>query len=320
MDPILDETSLVSCPVRAASSRIAHLARTLQALDGLGARRVLRCVRDAADRDIGEGRGFRSWCFDKATEKDSGRLIAIRLAAQPFVDGPDGLFAAAEGERAVEATVQGKPVLGAGLAALTEGQLVLLASDTRSAGGFIRVALVFVDDDIDRQESADVLAVAAAAEVATHRAAIVERIDRSIPDGRALLGRLGELFPRLRLGDLARPQIGAMTGNEIVFRQLIRHLRALDAGAQVWVEGKPFEPVAVTFSVESQATLDDGTLGPMRDFPTPAGYEASRWSLHTKLTGGKGARIYFRGVRTAKEAVVLVGYFGDHLPTKKYKT
>lgn len=135
-----------------------------------------------------------------------------------------------------------------------------------------------------------------------------------------LLARLGELFPRLRLGTRAVDQIAALTGSEPVFRQLLRHLRALDASATRWPEGEGFEPGGVTYSVESKATLDDGTLGPMRDFPVPEGFEAERWSLHTKLTGGAGARLYFRAVRTGAEAVVLVGYFGDHLPTVRYRT
>ena len=51
MEPILDETSLVPCPSWRPAARVLGLARTLQALDGLGAPRVLRAVREAADRD-----------------------------------------------------------------------------------------------------------------------------------------------------------------------------------------------------------------------------------------------------------------------------
>jgi len=171
MRTILDETSLVPCPVWSPAARALDLARSLQAFDGLGAPRVLRSVRDAADRDIGNGFGLRIWCFDRATDRDAGRLLATRLASQPFIDGAGGLFAVAEGVRAVEAAVNGASALGAGLAALTDGVV-----------------------------------------------------------------------------------------------------------------------------------------------------DAERWSLHTKLTGGGGPRLYFRAVRPESGAVVLIGYFGDHLPTVKYPT
>lgn len=320
MEPILDETSLVPCPSWRPAARVLGLARTLQALDGLGAPRVLRSVRDAADRDIGDGSGLRRWCFDRATDRDAGRLLATRLASQPFIDGDGGLFAAAEGARAVEAKVSGVSALGAGLAALTDGVIAPLASSSRPAGGTLRVALTYLDEAGERSETIDVPAFASADEVEPQRLMLLERIDRSVADGGALLARLGELFPRLRLGTRAVDQIAALTGSEPVFRQLLRHLRALDVGAIRWPEGEGFAPGGVTYSVESSATLDDGTFGPMRDFPVPEGFEAERWSLHTKLTGGAGARLYFRAVRTGAEAVVLVGYFGDHLPTVRYRT
>lgn len=319
MEPILDETSLVPCTLWRPAARVLRLARTLQALDGLGAPRVLRSVRDAADRDVGDGSGLRRWCFDRATDRDAGRLLATRLASQPFIDGDGGLFAAAEGARAVEAKVNGVSALGAGLAALTDGVLAPLASASRPAGGTLSVALTYLDEAGERSETIDVAAFASTDEIESQRQMLVERIDRSVADGKELIGRLGELFPRLRLGARAVDQIAALSGSEPVFRQLLRHLRALDVGAARWPEGEGFEPDGVTYSVESKSTLDHGTFGPMRDFPVPAGFEAERWSLHTKLTGGAGARLYFRPVRAGAEAVVLAGYFGDHLPTVTYR-
>lgn len=319
MEPILEETCLVPCPTRPAPARILELALALKALDGLGFRRVLRSVKDAADRDIDGGRGLRHWCFDRATSRDAGRLVASRLAAQSFIDGPSGLFAAAEGERAVEARLAGTCVYGAGLAALTDGLLVILASEARPSCEQVRVVLTVLEEVGERTESLEVIAVARASDVESQRALLVERIDRSVQDGKSLAQRMAELFPRVLLGERAREQISALVGTETVFRQLVRHLRALDTGVLRWAKGTVFEPVAVTFSVESKATLDDGTLGPLRDFPVPPGFEAERWSLHTKLTGGAGARLYFRAVRTPERAVVLVGYFGAHLPTVRFR-
>ncbi|HMQ22566.1 MAG TPA: hypothetical protein PKE00_08770 [Planctomycetota bacterium] len=142
-------------------------------------------------------------------------------------------------------------------------------------------------------------------------------MDRAVPNGAAIIERAGELFPRLRFGQNALKPIGAMTGSETVFNQLVRHLRALDEGARTWADGV-YEPLAVSYSVESSATLNHRTDGPMRDFGMPDGFAFERWSLHTKLTGGNSARIYFRPERVDGQALVLVGYFGPHLPTVRH--
>jgi hypothetical protein len=236
------------------------------------------------------------------------------------VDGDGGLFARAEGARAVEARVGTTVVVGLGLAALTAGLVVKLASAAHPEGGRLVVHLTFVDIDGERVEHVDVRSYATAGEVDADRNDLVRRVDGTLASGAGIVRRSAEVFPHLVLGEAAREKIEVLTGSEPVFRQLIRHLRALDAGAARWIDGAAYEPVAVTYSVESKATLEDGSLGPMRDFPTPSGFVSARWSLHTKLTGGNGARLYFRPVRAAGRGVVLVGYFGDHLPTTRYRT
>lgn len=320
MDPILDETSLVPCPLRPPAQRIVALASVLTTLDALGAPRVLRSVRDASDRDLGGGRGLRGWCFDAETPRDAGRFIAARLAAQPFIDGEGGLFASAEGDRIVEARTAEGVVAGVGLAAMTDGVVAVVTREARPVGGARTVEIVFLDEDGERRESVDVPTYALASEVERDRDALVRRVEATLRDGRALLRRASEVFPRLRLGPRAEEQIAVLNGAEPTFHQLVRHLRALDAGAARWAAGSPFEPVAVTYSVESKATLEHGDFGPMRDFATPSGFEHERWSLHTKLTGGSGARLYFRPVRSGDEGLVLVGYFGAHLPTTRFRT
>ena len=315
MEPILDESTLEPCVVRSAPARIEALALTLTELDALGLARVLRSVRSvrtAPDLDLGNGRGLRSWCFDPATPRDAGRLVAARLGKQPYIDGEGGLFSSAEGSRAVEATVCGRQVVGLGLAAMTDGIVVSLTSQRRAAGGSIKVIVAYLYEDEQCEECVEVLTFAAPQEVVAARQTIIQRIDRDVPNGAAIVTRLPELFPRLCLGDLARKQIEALTGKGDGFRQLVRHLRALDESASTW-KGGAYEPKGILFSVESSATLNHGIYGPMRDFPTPAGFAIERWSLHPKLGGG--TRMYFRANRAEGRPVILIGYFGNHLPT-----
>ena len=122
-------------------------------------------------------------------------------------------------------------------------------------------------------------------------------------------------------GEVYIKTITGLVGTEQVFRQLVRHLRALDHGARDWLPGMQYVPgSALSWSCESKATLDHSRYGPMRDFPVPDGFMIERWSYHAKLTGGGGFRLYFRPDRIAGKPVVLVGYFGAHLPSLKYPT
>ena len=326
MVPILDEASLVPCANAAAAPRIGLLAKTLSALDSLGVPRALRSVSDAPDRDLGGGRGLRSWCFDKGTDRDAGRLVALRLGAQPYIDGADGLFSVAEAGRAVDATVGVTTVVGAGFVALTNGLLVLLQGSGWSPAVPISVRLQYLSDDQEWTEDVEVLSVDSVSAVEANNAAIVRKLDESVPDGTALAGRLYELFPRLVFGTEADAQIRALRGSEAFFPQILRHLRALDSAAAAWTPNAPFAPAGVTFSVESGATLDHGTYGPMRIFASPPGFSTDRWSLHTKLTGGPGVRLYYktREVEHAgsdghqRRLLVAVGYLGPHLPTVRF--
>src|ERR1700744_5475191 len=112
MEPLLDETSLKPCSKRAPAERISCLAQVLQSLDEIGFPPVLRAVRAAADVPLANHQGLRYWLFEAGTERDAGLLLAGRLSSQPFIDGADGLFAAAEGKHAVEARVGASQVFG----------------------------------------------------------------------------------------------------------------------------------------------------------------------------------------------------------------
>lgn len=318
MDVILDESSLVPCDGWTPSLRIQTIALTLGALDQLGCARVLRSVRAAADADIGHGRGLRGWCFDKETNRDAGVFIAQRLGKQPFIDGNDGLFAAVEGDRAIEGIVGGAKVIGLAFAAITGNVSVALVSTELPCCTSVDVALTTLDLEESIKEVIQVCCVVTEEDVIQQNERIKIDIECSVVDGHQLLEDACELFPRLNFGSRAVQQISALTGSEPVFHQLFRHLRALDQGAASWPLGTTYSPSGViTWSRESNATLHHGNHGRMRDFPIPNGFAPRRWSFHTKLSGGNGYRLYFHPERTEEMAVVLIGYFGSHLPTVK---
>lgn len=317
MDPILDEMSLVPCGSWPPARRIETLARTLVRFDALGAPRILRTVRDAADRDIAEAQGFRTWCFRPGVDRDAGRLVAQRLGKQPFIDGADGLFAAAEGERAVEARIGGSPTsLGLAVAALTSGAVVYLGSAAKPTGGVERVDLCELLDSGESTTTVTVTVAVTPADVDTQSEHLRALVQHSVTDGPTLVRRFGDLFPLLTLGPKAMSAIEGYSGSEPFFGQIIRHLRALNDAAANWTPGRPFSVSGVSASPESPATLQHGQYGPLRDFPVPQGFAARRWSSHTKPTGGPAMRLYFDF--DAQVPRVLIGYIGPHLPTVKF--
>lgn len=320
MEPALDETSLVPCPEWAPAIRIAALSTVLKEFDRVGMPRVLRSVSDAADRDIAQGRGLRSWCFERGPGRDAGLLVASRLARQPFIDGPEGLMARAEGQRILETQANGSLVFGLGLGALEGRPVATLASGAMLTGRQVQVQVLDASTDPIAVTDVPVFAYARGDEVAVDALQIQGLVDAAISSGQVLLDRLADAFPHLRVGPRASESFCALSGSEPVFRQLIRHLRALNAAAEVWAPGASYRPEAITYSQESDQTLSHGRFGPIRDFPAPAGFEHGRWSLHTKLTGGAGARLYFRAVRLADSNAVLIGYFGAHLPCVLHPT
>ncbi len=326
MTPVLDEASLVPCPRLEPVERIRRLADTLRALDRVGASRILRSVRDAVDRDLGRGKGLRHWCFARGIHRDAGLLLAGRLGKAPFIDGPDGLFATAEGACAIHPTISGTSSFGGGYVALTDGVLALLPGSTWPPERPVTIDLWQVLDGGEKTERVVVDAVDSAADVGRLRDKIASKVDSTIGDGLDLHRRLNEVFPHLVLGERAMQQLDGMRGGEPSFRQVVRHFRALELAAQEWTKGSLLRPKGITLSVEAAATLAHGNYGPMRDFPTPTGFSSDRWSLHTKLTGANW-RIYYKIQEerpTSKDgneagAVrIAIGYIGPHLPTVNY--
>jgi hypothetical protein len=253
--------------------------------------------------------------------------VALRLDKAPFIDGPDGLFVGLEGERAIHPSIRDVCSFGAGQVALSDGVLVLLSGSAWPPTRPIVVRLDVLAEDDEWTDNVVVDAVDSPSEVLALEGPIVRKIESALDTGAVLVGRLSELCPHVILGDRAIEQLSSLFGSEPYFPQVMRHLRALDRAAQDWTPNTPFKPEGVTFSVESEATLKHGSYGPLRDFPTPLGFQAGRWTLHTKLTGGSGARIYYKTSEiedmsadavSTRRLRVAVGYLGPHLPTVKF--
>ena len=198
MEPALDEASLVPCPAWSQATRIAALSTVIKEFDRVGLPRVLRSVADAADRDIAQGRGLRSWCFDRGPHRDAGLLVASRLARQPFIDGPDGLMARAEGQRVLETQVASQLVYGLGLGALEGRPVATLASAANPAGRELQVQVLDASTDPMIVTDVPVFAFANGTEVSAAAQQIQRLVDTAIFNGQVLLDRMPEAYPHLR--------------------------------------------------------------------------------------------------------------------------
>lgn len=317
MEPVLDETSLVPCTELDATERLRRLAEALQQMDRLGYPLVLRRSQYAADAVIGGGRTLRQWLSPTGNRQGVASLLLHRLAKAPYIDGEDGLMRQQEGDSVMETRVAGEPVIGLGYAAVTRSVAFCLGSGQESRGEKISVQIKSLEESGEETEELRVVQTYVdKSEVCGHEEDLLKSLYASVGSGRELVDRRADLWNLLEFGDDAVRSIATLTGNERVFRQLMRHLRSLQVAASVWQPGCPFEP-SVTSSRESPSTLQHRVHGPKRDFATPQGYRHERWSWHTKLTGGNGTRLYYRPVFPCDGGVVkvLIGYFGDHLST-----
>ena len=322
MEVLLDETTLHPCAVLVPGARIQALAETLRELDGLGLPRTLRSSRAAPDLDLGEGRGLRTWCFDQAVGRDARQLLLSRLGKQPYIDGPDGLLSRREGHGAIEARLGDVEVFGLGLAALGGGVAVGLgcepALDDPPEPPVLAVTLSSLEADDIVVERVAVHRFDSPGQVRGHGEGLRLQVLRALGSGAELLERAEELFPLLRFGPVAFEQLVALSGKEPVFGPLLRHLGALDEGARQWTQTTAYCPAgSINWSPESAATLQHRRFGPMRDFDLPPGFAPGRFSYHTKLVDGW--RLYFRPERTAAGPLVVIGYLGPHLPTKRFE-
>lgn len=317
MEPVLDELTLRPCDGTRMADRIRRLAGVVKRLDGLGAARVLRSVSDAALRDVGGGMGLNRWCFEESVDRDAGRLVGARLDKQPYIDGPGGLFGTLEKGRAIDPSCDGSPAVGLGYCHLTGGFALGLGGSELTGAFFRDVSLYCVDEAGDYTETSRIRLLLADSDVEDVRDDIVGRINGTIASGEDILARGDDLLPHLRFGSRAVDQLREMRGSEPHFAQVVRHLRTFEVSALDWYKSGEFAPAGITYSAESQATLQHGRYGPLRRFPTPDGFAEEQWSLHSKVAVGS-YRIYFRHVAADKDIFVLVGYVGPHLPTVDY--
>jgi hypothetical protein len=316
IEPVLNERSLQPAEVPTVE-RMTSLAAVLLRLDTLGFPKMLRHVRDAPDREIGEGLSLRDWLFRKAP-KELKQFIAGRMSRAPFVEDLHQASESAQ-QALYQASFSGEPANGPGVAYLLDAPAVALRGVACWEVDPLTIVLSQMDEESEAfvEQTVDVVHLSSAAQVTRREAQLRERVLRTVATGVELWERRGDLFGRLDFCSGVESQVRALSGNESFFPQVVIALARLNGALVAWSAG-PLSP-GMSSSPESTQTLDHGTFGPMRDFLCPDG-KVRRFSNHLKLFSGNW-RIYYQESRD-EDGVgrAFVGYAGTHLPTVRFRT
>lgn len=314
MEIILNELSLTVSDVP-LPARLNALRSVVDALGRCGVEgKAIRCTRDALQRHVSPGQplfeGLKS-SGRADRDRELKQWLQSKLSRAPFVED---LYGPHEVEGAVVFRWRSEIALGAGLAILQRSTLVSLFGTV----AFDADILMIEEERLTLAEAVDVRThevenFAEVAHVEGRREALERRIAGAIRSGAQLVREAEQRFSRVILCEGARKQLEQLSGAEIYFSEVCRHLRVLHEAALNWCPGAPFDPRSVEAidwaRTESESTIDQ--FGEQRDFLCPDGIKR-RFLPHTKIRRGN-QRIHVLLETKKGEMRVLIGYVGTHL-------
>lgn len=315
MDPILNELSLAVQTEVSVDQRLSELARILTRMADLGFARVLRTTQEALTIQLANGLTLQGWAAQRGASqemREARQLLMARLGRAPFVEQ---LYAAVEGARGkqFEVRFEGRVALGLGAAVLLDS----VATSVPGAKAFevdpLCVELDALDETAFRTTIQRVPHVHGRLHLESQRESLRERVLRRVKSGNELLQRRADMLKHLDFCPRAERDLSALTGSEAWFFEVCRHLAVLNDSVGEWTSGG-FDPVDVTWSFESKATLEHSIYGAQREFNDLSG-QRRQFSAHTKLNA-TAWRIYF--LPDAATRRVMIGYVGPHLDTVNF--
>ncbi len=316
IEPVLNERSIEPAQTP-MTERVTALIAVLRGLDALGFPRVLRHAREALDREVEAGISLRTWIFRKAP-RDTMQFLAGRLNKAPFAEALRQQQEDASG-LLLDATYDGAPAIGAGIAHLNDAPAVALRGVLCWEVDPLVVLLTKMDPEAGAlmEMAVQVVHLCRAEQLGAREKLLRDRVLRAVTGGDDLWRRRLELFPRLDFCPQVEHQLRALSGKEFYFQHVVLALSRLDAALAVWTSG-PLHP-GMDNSVESTPTLGHGTYGPMRDFIC-LDDKKRRFSHHLKLFSNNWRIYYWEFGAAAAGGRAHVGYVGVHLPTMRYPT
>ncbi len=316
MDQIFNELSVSSCyadPYASQEGMMAVIAVSKE-LRKLGFSPDIRTREDFCTRHLATDYTIMQWATDTRVDNDLRRYFLTYATKSPYVellvkenDELDGL---------TEFVYEDSEALGLGLAHLWESPSLSLCGDARFAADPVQITQrVLTCEGNLHDELVEVCTLCRPAQVEVRAAWVQDRLKRTVKTGRLLIENRVQLLPHLQFSQKAINQVLPLTGSEQYFPEMVRHLFVLETAIRDWQNG-PMQLGNVTYSPESQQTMDNPTLRAKRVFHCQDG-ETRTFSMHTKIKSAN-RRIYYFPI--PEERIIHIGYVGEHLPTVMYPT
>ncbi len=294
-----------------AREHMRSLIETIRAAHRLGVDRTLRTVRMFASYYIAPEYPIAAWLSDNQVLQEERQFFKAVAAKAPFADD---LFYAAQKEEEFVCEIDGVEAIGLGAALLTQSIAISYAAATKFLEDPVQIRVLATECGDVKEYEADVCCLSSPAQVKSREEWIISAIQSvtKTVTGESLVQGLSVQFPNLVFCEKATAFLKAMTGNEVFFQIVVRHLGVLNAAVQKLVNGC-LPPVSIRWSNESSQTMRNGELKEMRTFRCPDNvYRVME--AHSKIIGAN-IRIHF--LINVDNSTAYVGYIGAHLPTSR---
>lgn len=312
MQQIFNELSVSCCYNNEHDARdgMMHAINVSKELSNLGMHKDIRTIEDFTNCKLTSKYTINHWKYDKKVNKEL-RLYFLTHATKYGYIKSDFLIDEKSGEL-LEYTYNGAAALGLGFAHYSKAPAISLEKDTRFAMESVTISQYKIANSGEDQSDVQVDSYYNIDQVIRRSQSIRANICKSIQNGKDLIDKAKDIFPRLMFCKNAKRQIADLTGSEAYFSIIISHLENLDTTMKEWSTGS-FTP-AVDHSHESHSTLQNAELCNMRTFKCEDGIDRL-FIEHTKIRGAN-QRIHYHSL--PEEQRVHIGHIGDHLPTTNY--
>jgi hypothetical protein len=292
-----------------AIEKMDHLLEVLRICSSHGCSSVLRTLGGFLACNLSFGYTVRHWLSDNSVESEKRIRFKGAVTRAPFIEE---LIGQSEDQSVViyEFLFEGVSAQGLGAGYLFESPAVSFQGNQRFANDPLRLQVRALSAGNDETSIEEVINLVKVQDVNNRASWIRSRLEREISSGQRIIEMRAEIFPNLIFCEDATRALIGMTGTEQFFHQVCRHLFVLNSYCSNGLTSGISNLSGISWSDESDRTLNNQSLRRRREFADPAGV-LRLCSLHTKVTGGN-IRIHFFPL--SSERKIIIGYIGPHLP------
>lgn len=315
LEMVLNELSLqpVADDVLTARQRMLVLVTTMSAATRSGVSKVLRTHRDLNAEELASGYPVAQWRNDHEVDRDTRRFFTSLATKAPYLaDISDSTIS-----NKVDSSDffhEERSAAGLGIAYLLDTLALSIRSAPCWYPGYLEITYTYLDSDGEILEEMVTVTHASHKEhILEHSSWIKERINTDINNGSDIWQQRESLFPNLQFCTSVGEALQLFNTGNSPFHLVLKKLLELEKFCLQWQEhGGAFnlKNMPLTGSVESEATLKKYAFE--HTFRCPDG-EDRIFSLHARIN--LEWRLHYYPM--AEKQQLIIGYIGEHLPTKK---